>query len=127
MNWYLKVLKQYADFNGRARRKEYWIFVLINFIITLGLGVLDQSLGTTFGDYNEDGYLETFYSLAILLPYLAVTVRRMHDVGKSGWYMLIPIYNFVLACSDGETKENKWGKNPKGIGNDSDINLIGKE
>ena len=127
MNWYLKVLKQYVDFNGRARRKEYWMFVLINFIITLGLGVLDQSLGTTFGDYNEDGYLETFYSLAILLPYLAVTVRRMHDVGKSGWYMLIPIYNFVLACSDGETKENKWGKNPKGIGNDSDINLIGKE
>ena len=127
MNWYLKVLKQYTDFNGRARRKEYWMFVLFNTIFTVCLVFLDQTLGTTYGELNEDGYLETVYSLAVLLPYLAVTARRMHDVGKSGWYMLIPFYNFILACTDSENGENKWGENPKGIGNNSEINLIGKE
>ena len=127
MNWYLKVLKQYSDFKGRSRRKEYWMFILINLIITVGLGFLDRSLGTTYGDLNEEGYIETFYGLAVLLPYLAVTARRMHDVGKSGWYMLIPIYNFILACTDSVNGENEWGENPKGEGNNSVINQIGKE
>jgi uncharacterized membrane protein YhaH (DUF805 family) len=127
MNWYLKVLNQYSDFKGRSRRKEYWMFVLINLIISVGLGFLDRSLGTTYGDLNEEGYIETFYGLAVLLPYLAVTARRMHDVGKSGWYMLIPIYNFILACTDSENGENEWGENPKGEGNNSVINQIGKE
>ena len=127
MNWYLKVLKQYTDFNGRARRKEYWMFILFNSIFSVCLVFLDQALGTTYGELNEDGYLETIYSLAVLLPYLAVTARRMHDIGKSGWFMLIPIYNFILACTDSENGENKWGENPKGIGNNSEINLIGKE
>jgi uncharacterized membrane protein YhaH (DUF805 family) len=127
MNWYLKVLNQYSDFKGRSRRKEYWMFVLINLIITVGLGFLDRSLGTTYGDLNEEGYIETFYSLAVLLPYLAVTARRMHDVGKSGWYMLIPIYNFILACTDSVNGENEWGENPKGERNNSVINQIGKE
>ena len=127
MNWYLKVLKQYLDFSGRARRKEYWMFILFNTIISIVLILLDTALGTTYGELNDEGYIETFYSLAILIPYLAVTVRRMHDVGKSGWYMLIPIYNFILACTDSDHGSNEYGDNPKGIGNDSDINLIGKE
>ncbi len=127
MNWYLKVLKQYSDFSGRARRKEFWMFILFNFLFTMLMKVLDNLLGTTYGDYNEEGYLETFYSLAVLIPYLAVSVRRIHDVGKSGWFVLIPIYNFILFCTDSENGENKWGDNPKGIGNDLMINQIGKE
>jgi uncharacterized membrane protein YhaH (DUF805 family) len=127
MNWYFKVLKQYGDFKGRARRKEYWMFILFTTIISLLLIILDNVLGTTYGELNEDGYIETVYSLAILIPYLAVTVRRMHDTGKSGWYMLIPIYNFILACTDGERSENEWGENPKAEGNNSAINQIGKE
>ncbi|PQJ72928.1 MULTISPECIES: DUF805 domain-containing protein [Polaribacter] len=127
MNWYIKVLKQYSDFKGRARRKEYWMFVLINLIISIGLMFLDKILGTTYGELNEDGYLETLYSLVVLVPYIAVAVRRTHDAGKSGWFVLIPFYNLYLLCIDSENGENKWGENPKGIGNNSEINQIGQE
>lgn len=87
MNWYLLVLKNYANFSGRARRKEYWMFTLFSTIISIICVVLDEVLGFKYGDYQEDGYLETFYSLAVLLPTIAVGVRRMHDAGKSGWYV----------------------------------------
>ena len=127
MNWYIKVIKQYSDFKGRARRQEYWMFVLINTIISIGFMFMDKIFGTNYGEFGEDGYLETLYSLAVLVPYIAVTARRMHDVGKSGWYMLIPIYNLILACSNSENGENKWGENPKGEGNSSEINQIGQE
>ncbi|MBU3012368.1 DUF805 domain-containing protein [Polaribacter vadi] len=127
MNWYLKVLQQYSDFKGRARRKEYWMFVLINAIISILMKVLDNVFGTTYGFLNEDGYLETIYSLATLVPTLAVSARRMHDVGKSGWYMLIPIYNLILFCTDGEYDVNKWGANPKHDQQELMINEIGKE
>jgi len=123
MNWYLKVLKQYADFSGRARRKEYWMFVLINMIISYTLTYAMH--GSIISD--DFSWIETIYSLAVLIPSLAVGVRRMHDVGKSGWFLLIPIYNLVLACTDSEFGENKWGENPKGDGNTSEIDLIGKE
>ena len=127
MNWYIKVIKQYSDFKGRARRQEYWMFILINTIISIGFMFMDKIFGTNYGEFGEDGYLETLYSLAVLVPYIAVTARRMHDVGKSGWYMLIPIYNLILACSNSENGENKWGENPKGEGNSSEINQIGQE
>ena len=134
MNWYLKVLKQYVDFSGRARRKEFWMFVLINGLITVGLRFLDRSLGTTFGDFNEDGILETIYSITVLIPTLSVSVRRLHDIGKSGWYLLLMflpiigwIWLIVLYVSEGEYKINKWGENPKGFGNDTAIHQIGKE
>lgn len=100
MNWYLKVLKQYADFNGRARRKEYWMFILFNAIVSTVLNVISPEVGG-------------LYSLAVLIPTLAVLIRRMHDVGKSGWYCLIPIYNFILALTDSESGENEYGVNPK--------------
>jgi len=119
MNWYLKVLKQYADFKGRARRTEYWIFVLINWIVSIAIGFLDGLLETTV--------LGIIYSFAVLIPSIAVGVRRMHDAGKSGWFLLIPIYNLVLACTDSEVGPNKWGDNPKGIGNDNEISQIGQE
>ncbi|MCS5551622.1 MAG: DUF805 domain-containing protein, partial [Gammaproteobacteria bacterium] len=78
MNWYLKVVKQYADFNGRARRQEYWMFTLFNCIFAVLAMVLDSVLGATPLIYG-------LYVLAIIIPSIAVSVRRLHDVGKSGW------------------------------------------
>ncbi|PQB06912.1 hypothetical protein BST83_06915 [Polaribacter filamentus] len=130
MNWYLKVLKEhYLDFSGRARRKEYWMFTLVNLIISWSLGSLDFIFGTTFFSL-----ISVVYSLLVFIPSLAVAVRRLHDVGKSGWYYLlifIPIIGWiwllVLLVTEGESNSNKWGENPKGIGNESIINQIGLE
>jgi|SRR5690606_8383431 len=121
--WQKVVIKNYANFEGRARRKEYWYFVLINFIFSLVLGFVSGATDLTFGPTGESGILDSIYSLAVLIPSIAVGVRRMHDVGKSGWYLLIPIYNFVLAVTEGENKRNEYGDDPKGTG--SEINEIG--
>ena len=102
------VLKKYAEFTGRSRRKEYWMFTLFSTIISVALQVVDS---TVFG---LEGYgLETLYSLGVLIPSIAVGVRRMHDVGKSGWFLLVPFYNFYLLCIDSEEGENEYGPNPK--------------
>ena len=112
MNWYLKCLKQYADFSGRARRTEYWMFVLFNVIISMVLAIIDNFAGT--------GFLGLIYSLAVFIPGLAVCVRRLHDIGKSGWnYLigLIPIIGFIILlvwfCKEGERQSNAWGPDPK--------------
>ena len=118
MNWYLKVLKQYADFSGRARRKEYWMFFLFNMIITYG--IMGIAIATEMPTLT---LVSTIYSFAVLIPAIAVGVRRMHDVGKSGWFLLIPLYNLILACTDSEAGANKWGDNPKTGGDE--INEIG--
>ena len=120
MNWYLKVLKQYADFSGRARRKEYWMFSLFNLIIVYGLTITGAVL-----EIPAIAMVGSIYSLATMIPGIAVGVRRMHDAGKSGWFLLIPIYNLILACTDSETGTNKWGPNPKSEGNE--IDAIGTE
>ena len=117
MNYYLKVLKNYAVFTGRARRKEYWMFVLFNTIIAALLGFVEGALG--IASNSEESILGTIYSLAVLIPSISVGVRRMHDVGKSGWYILIPIYNFILACTDGDSEDNEYGSNPK-----KDVELV---
>lgn len=129
MHWYLKVINQYFDFSGRARRKEYWIFTLISLLITWSLSILDLVLQTYIFSI-----ISTIYSLLIFIPSLAVLLRRLHDMGKSGWYfflILIPfigwIWLIVLLCMESETRPNKWGDNPKGVGNDRLINQIGKE
>jgi len=105
MNYYLKVLQNYAIFSGRARRSEYWYFVLFNLIITVVLALLGLLMETTI--------LSNIYTFAVLVPSIAVGVRRMHDVGKSGWFLLIPIYNLILACTDGTQGDNEYGANPK--------------
>ena len=119
MNWYLKVLKNYAEFNGRSRRKEYWIFTLFNFLFLIAAMLLDNFAGTTINELPY-GLFYFFYVLAVLIPGLAVTVRRLHDVGKSGWMIfisLIPIIGgiwlLVLLCSDGISGQNEYGINPK--------------
>jgi uncharacterized membrane protein YhaH (DUF805 family) len=105
MNYYFKVLQNYATFSGRARRSEYWYFVLFNVIIAFVLGFIGGTTGTPV--------LSNIYTLAVLIPGIAVGVRRMHDVGKSGWFLLIPIYNLILACTDGVTGDNEYGADPK--------------
>lgn len=119
MNWYLTVLKKYAVFSGRARRKEYWMFMLFNMIFALAAIVLDNVIGIDFKPTTY-GPIYLIYVLAVLLPHLAVLVRRLHDVGKSGWYFfiaLIPIVGAILLliklCTDGIPGQNKYGLNPK--------------
>ena len=90
MNWYLAVLKNYAGFSGRARRKEYWMFVLFNMIFAIVAMILDNVLGLTAGELPY-GVFYFLYMLAVLIPGLAVAVRRLHDVGKSGWMILIAL------------------------------------
>ena len=124
MEWYLKVMREnYANFNGRARRKEYWMFVLFQSIIMIVLMILDNVLGLAFdvsGISLGYGWLYMLGALAHFIPGLAVVVRRLHDVGKSGWFYLIAfipligfIWLFVLMCTDGEKTDNKWGADPK--------------
>ncbi len=105
MNYYFKALQNYATFSGRARRKEYWMFVLFNTIFAFVFGFVCGLIGVPD--------LAQLYTLAILLPSIAIGVRRMHDVGKSGWFLLIPIYNFILAVSEGEKGETQYGQDPK--------------
>ena len=114
MNYYLDCLKtKYCCFTGRARRKEYWLFTLVNFVVTFLLGIIDQKL--------TGGWLQLVYGLAVLLPGLGVSVRRLHDIGKSGWWLLLgfvpivgPIVLLVFMCMDGKPGTNEFGPNPKG-------------
>ncbi|HET53630.1 MAG TPA: DUF805 domain-containing protein [Ignavibacteria bacterium] len=121
MNWYFKVLKQYADFSGRARRKEYWMFVLFNMIFAIVAMILDNVLGIAMEGIGY-GPLYGLYVLAMLIPGLAVAVRRLHDVGKSGWMILIAliplvgaIWLLVLMVTDSNPGENQYGQNPKEV------------
>jgi uncharacterized membrane protein YhaH (DUF805 family) len=115
MNWYLAVLKKYAVFGGRARRMEYWMFFLFNFIISFAIGFLESIIGSPM-------ILSTIYSLAVFVPGLAVTVRRLHDTGKSGWWILIAFVPFVgwlilliFMFIDGTPGANQYGENQKGL------------
>ncbi|MGE8175672.1 DUF805 domain-containing protein [Pseudomonas fluorescens] len=107
-NPYLEVLKKYAEFKGRASRREYWMFILINLGISLGLIVIEALLG-------GKGYIYNLYSLAVFLPGLAAAVRRMHDTNRSGWWILLPIVNIVFMAQDSQPGDNRFGPNPKGI------------
>jgi len=121
MNWYLEVLKKYAVFAGRARRKEYWFFVLFNFIISVFLSLIDFTTGSYSGEFGM-GILSGIYFLLVLIPGIAVTVRRLHDTGRSGWWLLILIIPLVglivllvFMLQDSEQGDNKYGPNPKNV------------
>jgi uncharacterized membrane protein YhaH (DUF805 family) len=114
MNWYLEVLKKYAVFSGRARRREFWFFVLFNFIISIILSIIDY-----FINYQ---ILTTLYSLGVLIPSIAVTIRRLHDTDRRGWWIfisLIPIIGaivlLIFMVLDSQKGENRFGPNPKGV------------
>ncbi|MCC5938222.1 MAG: DUF805 domain-containing protein [Lunatimonas sp.] len=119
MKWYLKVLRQYADFNGRARRKEYWMFVLFNIVFALVAMFFDNILGLTVAELPY-GVFYFAYVLAVFIPGLAAAVRRLHDIGRSGWMILIGlipiiggIWLLVLMVTEGTSGENKYGSDPK--------------
>lgn len=124
MEWFLKVVRDnYANFNGRARRKEYWMFFLFNVIIGAILNVLDRIFGLSLVDDNAygggGGILGTIFSLALFIPSLAVGVRRLHDTGKSGWNLLWAltcigvIYVIYLYIIEGDKGQNEYGPDPK--------------
>lgn len=120
MNWYLKAWNQYADFSGRARRKEYWLFTLFNFISALVAVGIGAAIGAITSMPAIAPVLYVVYMATSIIPSFAVTVRRLHDVGKSGWMFLVGLIPFiggiwllVLTLTDSEANENKWGPNPK--------------
>lgn len=95
MDWYLKVLKNYVGFRGRARRKEYWMFILVNIIFTFVLGLLDKMLG--WQRAGGEGILTTIYGILVFLPWWAVQFRRLHDTDRSAWWALL----FLIPSSAG--------------------------
>ena len=115
MKWFLKCLRQYADFKGRARRKEYWMFLLFDAIFAIVAGGIDYVAGT-----SSHGVFYGLFILGTFIPSTAVAVRRLHDIGKSGWMylvVLIPligaIWLLILFVRDSQEGENQYGPNPK--------------
>ncbi|MDG2332716.1 MAG: DUF805 domain-containing protein [Myxococcota bacterium] len=119
MDWYLQGLRRYADFAGRSRRKEYWYFGLFNCLFTVLIAFVDTLVGT----YSQGlgvGLLSGLYSLVIFIPSLSLLVRRLHDTGRSGWWvwiMLLPLIGLIVLLvfllQDGESHENLYGADPK--------------
>ena len=112
MNWFVTVVKKYAVFSGRARRKEYWMFLLVAILIAIGIGVIDALLRTK-------GLFGNLFAIALLLPSLGVTVRRLHDTDRSGWWILIgfvPVVGgivlLVFMCLVGTSGSNQYGADP---------------
>lgn len=113
MHWFVDVLKKYAVFSGRARRQEYWMFTLISIVISIVLAIADAAFGT-------NSVIGAVFSLAVFLPTLAVTVRRLHDTDRSGWWVLfglIPVVGWIVLlvfmCLDTMPHHNKYGLSPK--------------
>ncbi|QTL34710.1 DUF805 domain-containing protein [Pseudoalteromonas viridis] len=116
---YLSALKKYAVFNGRARRKEYWLFMLCNIIVTIVLGLVDMTLGL-YSEESGFGLLSGLYALAVIIPSIALSIRRLHDTGRSGWWILIslvpvigPLVLLVFYVMDSTPGDNDYGPNPK--------------
>jgi len=118
MNYYVDVLKKYAVFEGRARRKEYWMFVLFNMIAAFVIGFIAGMIHVPI--------LSNVYALAVLVPSIAVGVRRMHDTDHSGWWLLVPIVNLVFAVTDSQPGPNRFGENPKGVGEPQGFAVVQK-
>ncbi|REF25795.1 uncharacterized membrane protein YhaH (DUF805 family) [Xenorhabdus cabanillasii] len=116
MNWYFQVFKNYADFSGRASRKEYWMFYLFNIIIFFAICILGAIIGNTIGSI-----VMLIYALVAFIPFLAVTVRRLHDTNRSGWWFLlvfVPIGGivvFIFTLLEGTEGSNDYGTDPKAM------------
>jgi uncharacterized membrane protein YhaH (DUF805 family) len=119
VSWYLEALKKYAVFSGRARRMEFWYFVLFNLVVYIVLSLIDALLGT-YNIVSGVGLLSGIYSLAVLIPTLALWVRRLHDIDRTGWWILInlipligTIVLLVFALTPGTPGSNRYGPDPK--------------
>lgn len=119
MNWYITAIKKYATFSGRARRKEYWYFFLFNVLISMVLGFVDGLTGN-FEPASGFGLLSGIYTLSVLIPGIAVGVRRLHDTGRTGWWLLIILIPLIGALVllyfmilDSNSGSNKYGNDPK--------------
>ncbi|OCG41442.1 aminopeptidase [Gilliamella sp. Fer2-1] len=125
MNWFIDcITKNYANFNGRARRKEYWMYFLFNLLLVgIALNLITVILGSiSHSLLSVMTFVQFIVSIALVIPGLAVTVRRLHDIDKSGWWILIgvipligAIVLFVFACLDSTPGSNQYGENPKGM------------
>lgn len=124
MDWFIKDVKEkYFDFNGRAHRTEFWMYILVYVVIAIVLAVIDRVAGLTFGPGDAYGILSIIFSLALLLPTLGVGARRLHDTGKSGWLqvlLFIPCVNIIgiivliiIWAMDGNAGPNAHGEDPK--------------
>ncbi len=118
MYWYLEVLKKYAVFNGRARRKEYWYFALFNVVVGIVLTLIDRMIGTSNAESGL-GLLSGIYTLAVMVPSIAVSVRRLHDTDRSGWWLLlglVPLVGSIILLVfflQDSKPDNQYGPNPK--------------
>lgn len=117
MKWFMLALKNYANFSGRARRKEYWYFTLFFLLFYVLFAVMGAVLGLFWP--------VVLFAIAMIIPSLSVAARRMHDTGHSAWYMFIPIYSLILACTNGTAGDNGWGADPKQPQLYNDVDLIG--
>lgn len=107
MNWYLAIMtKKYFEIKGRARRQEYWMFFLANFLIAIGIGFVSAVIKMPL--------LVSLYQLAVLIPGITVGIRRMHDTNHSGWFLLVPFYGLYLLLKEGDASPNPFGPDPKG-------------
>ena len=138
MYWFIESLKKYAVFGGRSRRAEYWYFLLFSALIGIALGLIEGMLAGGDGIAEDtlpnpmDNILSTIYSLAILIPSISVTTRRLHDVDKSGWWQLLHFILFIGSIviliwmlKPGTTGSNRFGDDPKedDIGNQDPLNI----
>jgi uncharacterized membrane protein YhaH (DUF805 family) len=119
MSWFIEALKKYAVFSGRSRRKEYWYFVLFVVLISIVLGIIDGLFGT-YHRSTGAGLFSTIFSLAILIPSISVSVRRLHDIDRTGWWVLIslvPLIGWIVLLifhvQDSTPGSNRYGPNPK--------------
>ncbi|WP_406185922.1 DUF805 domain-containing protein [Streptomyces sp. NBC_01006] len=115
MNYYTDVLKKYAVFSGRARRQEFWMFIVFNFAVSIVIGIIDTVIGA-------NSILSGLYSLAVLLPVLGLAARRLHDTDKSAWWLLlylIPVLGWIVLivfwATEGNAQPNQYGPNPKAV------------
>ena len=113
MHWYLEVIKKYAVFSGRARREEFWMFFLFNIIVSGAIGGVAGILAAMLHSPGVVGIIIAIYSLAMLIPSIAVSIRRMHDIGRSGWWIIVPVVHLVFLFLDSQPGENEYGSNPK--------------
>lgn len=110
MKWFLMALEKYATFSGRARRKEYWMFVLFYILFSFATGLL---LGIVGAPASVVALVNAVYVLGLLIPSISVGVRRMHDAGYSGWWLIVPFVGLIFCFFDSTPGTNKYGPNPK--------------